>query len=523
MSPELSHIFRNPPGSLMPLLFRATLPAFLVVLIGCQGRPPAIVPTHPEPFTANTLLASADLRADLALLRRSYETLHPGLYRYNTPARIAEAFDEVDRYFSEDRSVADAFLALTRLTAGIRCGHSYPNFWNQPDQIDAALFQGRDKLPFEFRWLGGRMIVVADHTPGGDLPRGTEVLSIDGIPTGTILETLLPLARADGSNDAKRVAYLEVRGRARYHAFDILYPLVYPVRDTVFTLSVIRPGETDALALEASAMDLDQRRMQGSADPEPGEADPLWSYEESDEIGVLSMPTWALFNSKWDARGWTDSLLQDLAGRAVPDLVIDLRGNEGGVDAGNELLARLIDEPIELPVYVRHVRYREVPEDLVPFLDTWDDSFYDRGRAAKGPVDSLFYRLERREDESPSIIRPAAPRFRGRVWVLVGADNSSATFQFALAVKRSGVATLVGQPTGGNRRGINGDSFFFLRLPKTGFEVDLPLVAGFPLTDEPDAGVEPDILVTPTAADVVNGTDPEMEAVRSRILELRAR
>lgn len=103
------------------------------------------------------------------------------------------------------------------------------------------------------------------------------------------------------------------------------------------------------------------------------------------------------------------------------------------------------------------------------------------------------------------------------MWVLVGAANSSATFQFALAVKQSGMAALVGQTTGGNRRGINGSAFFFVRLPRTGLEVDLPLVAGMPRGTEPDAGVEPDIVVTPTPAQIAAGTDAELAEVLKRI------
>src|SRR5690606_21186278 len=119
---------------------------------------------------------------------------------------------------------------------------------------------------------------------------------------------------------------------------------------------------------------------------------------------------------------------------------IDLRGNEGGVDAGNQLLARLIDAPLRLPVYARHVRYRSVPDDLNPILDTWDASFRNWGEAAKGPIDSRFYRLTKWDDadDGSGVIVPSTPRYRGRVWVVVDAANSSATFQFALAVKQSG-------------------------------------------------------------------------------------
>lgn len=138
--------------------------------------------------------------------------------------------------------MAESFLALTRLTASIRCGHSYPNFWNQTEAVASALFEGQDKLPAEFRWIDRRMIVTVDHTPGRALARGTEILSINGVRAAQVLDSLMPLARADGANDAKRVAYLEVNGRDRYHAFDVLFPLVFPQRDTMFTLKVLTPG-----------------------------------------------------------------------------------------------------------------------------------------------------------------------------------------------------------------------------------------------------------------------------------------
>lgn len=38
--------------------------------------------------TAATRLNAKDLQADVAILRRAYETLHPGLYRYNTPEQM---------------------------------------------------------------------------------------------------------------------------------------------------------------------------------------------------------------------------------------------------------------------------------------------------------------------------------------------------------------------------------------------------------------------------------------------------
>ena len=502
--------------------FRLILPLLLSHLSGLVSGVPAQTPAA---LTPTSVLASDDLRSDLAALRDAFTRLHPGLYRYTTPRELAARFDSVDRYFSRDRTLGEAFVALTRLTATIECGHTYPNFYNQPDAIAAALFDGRNKVPFEFRWMGGRMVVTTDRTVGTVLPRGTEVVAIDGVRTDSILRALMPLARADGSNDGKRVAYLEVTAIDRYEAFDVLYPLVFAVHDTMFTLTVRRPGDSSRSTVRVASLTSAQRLATRRITERAETSDPVWQYDERDGVGVLTMPTWSLYDSKWDWRRWTDSLMAELVRRGVRDLVLDVRANEGGVDAGNAILAHLIDKPLSLPPYRHFVRYRAVPSDLRPILKTWDAAFFDWGVAAEGPATNGFYRLRKWDSDTSGahVVMPTAPRFTGRVWVLVGPVNSSATFQFALAVQRTRLGTLVGSTTGGNLRGINGSAFFFVRLPRTGLEVDLPLVAAMPPGPERDAGVEPDIRTRLTVADVARGVDVDLSAVRSRIRLLDAR
>ncbi len=69
------------------------------------------LPAQQDSLRRDTPLAAASLRADLGVLRRAYETLHPGLYRYRTREDVVRRFEAVDRYFGTDRTVAEAFLA----------------------------------------------------------------------------------------------------------------------------------------------------------------------------------------------------------------------------------------------------------------------------------------------------------------------------------------------------------------------------------------------------------------------------
>jgi C-terminal processing protease CtpA/Prc len=158
------------------------------------------------------------------------------------------------------------------------------------------------------------------------------------------------------------------------------------------------------------------------------------------------------------------------------------------------------------------VRYRETPAALDPYLDTWDNSFRNWGDVAV-PYSSRFFRLTRSDDSG--VIATRGQNVRVPMAVLTSPQNSSATFQFAALVKATGLGTLIGEPTGGNRRGINGGAFFFVRLPESGIEFDLPLIGYFPEGQQPDAGIEPDIHVSNSAADIAAGRDRVLETARA--------
>jgi hypothetical protein len=446
---------------------------------------------------------------DARILEQAYGRLHPGLYRYARPEQVSARFAALGEQLRAAPDLAAKFLALSRFTGTVRCGHSYPNFFNQRREVAEALFAGRNRLPFQFRWLGSRMIVTSD-TEGFGLAPGTEVLAIDGRSAPSILRALLPLARADGGNDAKRRALLSVDGNERFESFDIYFPLLFPMRTADYELRVRLPGGT-VRTVRLAPIDLARRRASMPPEP-PREANPGWTLDHRGTVAVITMPNWGLYNSRWDWRAWILQSFEEMARRSSSALILDLRDNEGGLDCGDRVIAHLIDRPLLPPAHERRVRFREAPAELRPYLDTWDRSF-DRLGADATEMGGGFLRLPAAADDT---IQPLAPRFNGRVIVLTSATNSSATFQFASLMRHARLATLVGETTGGNRRGINGGAYYFVRLPESGIEVDLPLIGYFPETPQPDAGIVPDVMVAPTAADIAAGRD----AVMARALTL---
>ncbi|NJC41468.1 hypothetical protein GGQ87_001726 [Brevundimonas alba] len=459
-----------------------------------------------------------DWSGDVAILRQAWETMHPGIHRYSSPEQIAARLDGLADAWRTPASFRERFLALTRVTALVKCGHTYPSPYNGGDLVVAQLYPDRALVPFRFRWIGRSMIVLRDDSGAGLFPRGSAIEAIEGVRAGDILDRLIPLARADGDNDGKRISLMEVRGDDGFETFDIHLPLVLPgLSDAAdFTLE-------NGRIVRAPLLTLAQRKAAGAPE-RPSGANPCSMETGPDGVARLTMPGWALYDSDFAWQAWLGQTMDDLSAEGARGLIVDLRGNEGGLDCGNVIISRLIDRDLALSRTQRFVRYRRAPDALHPHLETWDRSFLDWGDAAAGPDDRGFYRLTRYDEDGETfIIRPEGRRFAGPVVVLCDASNSSATFQFAQMVKDNGLATLLGQATGGNRRGINGGAFFFLRLPASGIVVDLPLIASFPDTPQPDAPIFPDVEVATSAMDIALGRDPQMAAATALILGTAAR
>ncbi len=473
--------------------------------LAAAGGAALLSPARLLAAAAPSTLSPAAMRGDLALLRRAYATLHPGLLRYATQRQIDAGFDRLHAEAGRPMTLPAFYLALSRLLAGIRCGHSYANFYNQSKPVQAALFDAPGRLPLQFVWLGDRMIVTADPFATGIVP-GSRVLAIDRVPAQAVLAALLKVARADGGNDAKRRQLMSVQGEDGYESFDVFHPLLFG-GGSRYALLVEAPDGRRRTAL-VDAATLAQRRTQ-QAIPDAGRDDgPIWSVARCGDAAVLTMDGWGLYNSKWDWRGWLDAQVDRLVADRVPRLIVDLRRNEGGEDCGDALVARIADRPIVADPARRLVRYRTLPADLRPYCDTWDRAFDRLGETATR-VDDRFLSLAG-TDRAATVIAPKGPRFTGRLDVLIGPQNSSATFGFAQMIQRERLGRLIGEPTGGNRRGINGGCFYFFRLPKTGLEVDLPLIGTFPPTPQPDAGIVPDLAVPRTAAAIAAARDDVM-------------
>ncbi len=468
---------------------------------------PVFASASPTPLTAQQ--ASRELR----ILKQALTDLHPGLYRYQTQAELEAEFARAEAEVAQGSDALRMHLLATRLAASVRCGHTWTNPLNQSQALQEALGL-LPALPLRVRLLEGRLLVIASADPL--VFANDEVLAIDGASPRALAVEFMPYLRADGSSDGKRLSQID--STVNGGAMDRLLPLLHPPRDGRYALRLRNPaGQVREVAV--AAMQAGERERALTARGQLPESEE-WRLDIDGDTATLTLPTFAFWRSEFDWRGFLQRSFDTLETRGIPHLILDLRQNEGGDSAiGDALLSHLISKPHRVPANRVESAYERAPYELARFLDTWDYGFFDRtGKVRRGEGRNWVLR----DQPTDKTIAPAAKPYRGRVAALTGPRMSSAGYLIARDLRASAAATLIGRPTGGNLRGLNGGELAWITLPHSGVAVDIPLIASFPTSPQPDRGVLPDIAVRTRVEDAIAKTDPDRAAALRWLRDARA-
>ncbi len=523
-------------GLVRALAFGSGLALGLVnpALARTAARPPTSLPAAGAQVPSPGALTPEQAAQDAGVLQNALKALHPALVKYRSAAEMDAAFARFDSRAKAAKSAAQMYLAATELAAAIRCGHTWTNVRNQSGAARAALLDAPDKLPITLSLVEGRWLVLASADRA--LRAGDEIYAINGVSTPQVVAQLMPYLRADGSSDGKRLRQLS-HDRPDTSQVDIVLPLLLPPANGMYVLGVRRSPKGAAvtgsvaavagsIALAPINLNIKVKATSLAARDAALHAqgvrpiDESFAFEVKNNVGYLKLPTFSFWNSKFDWAAFINTSFAQLQAQSVPNLVIDIRDNEGGDGAiGNLVLSHLITKPLGYEVTQSVTAYERVPYELARYLDTWDFSFFDRTGdvlpITEGTAKGL-YQLKSRP-AAQEFIQPLDRPYRGKTYLLVGPENSSATFVMAHLAQQSGAATLVGQPTGGNLRGLNGGQLLWVTLPNSGVAVDIPLLAARYSANTPDTSVQPDVPVKPSFAARAAGLDLDLQAVQRLI------
>jgi C-terminal processing protease CtpA/Prc len=168
-----------------------------------------------------------------------------------------------------------------------------------------------------------------------------------------------------------------------------------------------------------------------------------------------------------------DTVFSRIRDPRITDLILDLRGNDGGRDTyGARLLSHLSSRPFA------YYRSLETRVDRVSFWrhTNVDSTFNIRFGTGLISATNGTYQLPRSRHQNLGLQQPRAPVFTGRVWALIDGGTFSTAAEFCAVAQSLGRATFIGQETGGTYAGNTSGTFVILTLPRTGVRVVVPLV-----------------------------------------------
>ena len=472
------------------------------------------------------LLSKEELLADYKLLEAMIMKVHPGTFRYNDSSSIQKAFDELERKFQSSLSVGETYLALSKLTAGLKCDHTQVGFNNQDKIVNSIIHRQADKLPFSFQWIDEKMFVDYNASESNELIRGTEVFTINGVSVKKILNALLPYVAADGSTDKSRVNKLEVEAfDFRYNAFDVFYPLVFPIDDGNLNLIILDENKNLKTTSVKAITRKDRCEKLYERYPDfPKSKDDLWGLEIlENKTAILSINSFGLMGWKKmtiDYKAFLSNAFKTIKEKNIEHLILDTRISTGGNDEIVDELLTYFDcrnQTENKTDFQGRTRYLKFPEELKPYIKTWGDEpwFYN---LEPDEIDKKTgYYIFNEAFASNKEFKIKKDYFQGNTYLLTSPANASLSFYLAKNFRDYKIGEIIGEETGGNLQGINGGQILFFKLPNSGIEIDIPVMGSFALGDVSDSGVIPDIEVSNNMKSLKNGVDLQLVEVLQTI------
>jgi len=439
---------------------------------------------------------SQELHEDFQLLKQALTEAHPGLYRYSSKMQMDSAFDAAGQKLTRPMTELDFYRIVNPVVARVKCGHTKLHRREQAD--NAYAFFDRGLFPLGLYFKDEETYVVRSYSETDLLPQGSRLVAINGIPVLQVRDSLFNNIFADGYVESARYRELNDRFAGYFATFfgpSTNFEVAYIAPDSRQTVTKVLPAVT-LEDINRWTPKMDAKENFQLSFPAPG-------------IAVLRIAVFVPADNGPDFEAFLKESFEAIEKNGVEHLIIDLRDNQGGIDAwGKKLLAYLTDEP-----FTYYDRLNVTTDQ--PF------SFEEQALLPPniGPLRS-FIKQEGSGyvftfNENLGIQQPVENPYLDKVYVLQNGHSFSVTSEFAAIAKDRKRAVFIGEENGGAMEGNNSGAFAIVTLPHTGLTLAIPLVAYHTKllhSWETGRGVMADYPVQPTIADVLQNRDTVMEA-----------
>ncbi|WP_254562028.1 S41 family peptidase [Dyadobacter diqingensis] len=435
---------------------------------------------------------------DLQILRKSVEEVHPGLNRFGQEAGFAARYDSINTIISGRDSITalDFFRIVNPLLSSIKCGHVK---FLPPVKDFPFYYYLENILPVIVRFdENNRLLIVKAQN---DQLRGKYFSKINNRPIDEILEMLRANMFVDGNVMAAADAQIQQYFSAWYADF-------------------IQDQNSFLVEVTDHSGKREDVKLSGISVPQWQEMDKQVSFLskknelifKNDSTAYLRIASFMPDVSNKDFSKFLSASFAGIGKKSVKKLIIDVRGNEGGNDKlGMELFAFIAQrdfgyyDRIEMKVRKR----KNITYNKLAYFPRFSGlaSIFIKKRKGK-----LFWTLHKNLGNH----KPAKHAYTGEVVFLMDGLSYSVTSEFLAVAHDQSRGKFVGEESGGTYTGDNSGAFLIFKLPASSIDLGIPVAAYYAAVKsqkEIGRGILPDLVVKPTASDLLNNRDTVLNQV----------
>jgi len=453
------------------------------------------------------------LWSDLELLHQGLDKLHTGMYWYTPKDSVDAAFEMAKLQIDSDLNVLEFHKIIAPLVALSREDHTNVYL---PETVKRSLKENTLFLPLTVVFLGEELYCVKNGSNIDDFDmEGKVITSINGEPPSEIVNKIGTLFASDGF--IKTVKYSDLNG----FSF-ALYYFYYHGRTDRF--EIVFEGEAQPIIMESQNLATINKQLKNRY-PETREKEkqaPLELVFVGDSVAYLGIHDFSNSEIKEHSQykrlsKFLKHSFQLIADCGVQTLIVDVSKNTGGSEGNEGLLYSYFGENYQKYTQVLAKTPKAVLDNGVDppkTLKTY--GFAERIFTTKTMPDGSLERTQVFGKGLMAYKKEPKYKFEGEVYVIISPLTYSGGSEFSNMMYSQGLATFVGQETGGGYYGNTSGYMKQLILPNSRIEVYIPTLH-FVMNVSPTLpfgrGVIPHYKVIPTFEEYINGENASLNFI----------